>query len=285
VAPHVNQKVLVRRFSLWARLTHGVLAISVFGLVFTGMPLKFSQASWAWPLMRMWGGPHEAGVFHRLFAIMLFGAGFMHLTGTLVAARRGTLGPLFGPDSIVPGPQDLRHLVQYLRYLLGRDERPNFGKYTYWEKFDYFAVFWGLVIIGASGLVMWFPEVVARYLPGWVVNAALVIHSDEALLAAGFLFAIHFFNTHLRPGVFPLDPVIFSGNVSLEELRTERPAWHRRLMASGGLDRESVPGKTAAPAAAVVIGLIFLALGIVMLVLMMSAAILEALGYLRSLIT
>ena len=92
---------------------------------------------------------------------------------------------------------------------------------TYWEKFDYWAVFWGMAIIGGSGLMLWFPEAFARVLPGWVFNIALLVHGEEALLAVGFIFTIHFFNSHLRPDKFPMDMVIFTGRVTD---RSSRPS-------------------------------------------------------------
>ena len=82
---------------------------------------------------------------------------------------------------------------------------PQYGRWTYWEKFDYFAVFWGIAVIGSTGLMLWFPEFFTRLLPGWLINVATIIHSDEALLATGFIFTVHFFNTHLRPEKFPMD--------------------------------------------------------------------------------
>ena len=81
----------------------------------------------------------------------------------------------------------------------------SYGRWTYWEKFDYFAVFWGIFVIGSTGLMLWFPELFTRFLPGWLINVATIIHTDEALLATGFIFTVHFFNTHLRPEKFPMD--------------------------------------------------------------------------------
>ena len=117
---------------------------------------------------------------------------------------------------------------------------PRFDRFSYWEKFDYMAVFWGVTVIGLSGLIMWFPETVAYVLPGWSVNVAHVVHSDEALLAAGFIFTVHFFNSHFRPEKFPLDPVMFSGSISEAELEHERPKLHARMAASGELERRQV---------------------------------------------
>jgi len=119
---------------------------------------------------------------------------------------------------------------------------PEFDRFTYWEKFDYWAVFWGMAIIGSSGFLLWFSSFFGRRVPGWMFNIALVIHSEEALLAVWFIFAIHFFNSHLRPEKFPIDLVIFTGRVSEEELRAERPLEYRRLVESGELAaRESGP--------------------------------------------
>jgi len=130
--------------------------------------------------------------------------------------------------------------VAHNKWFFGKGQKPTFDRWTYWEKFDYFAVFWGVAIIGSSGLILWFPAFFTRFMPGWVINIAHIIHSDEALLAAGFIFSIHFFNTHFRIEKFPMDTVIFSGRVSKTELMHERKRWYDRLVASGKLDQHRV---------------------------------------------
>lgn len=97
------------------------------------------------------------------------------------------------------------------------------------------AVFWGVGVIGVSGLFLWFPEFFSRFFPGWIFNVAMIIHGDEALLAAGFIFTIHFFNTHLRLEKFPMDAVMFTGRMSFSALRRERPLQHERLRAGNRL--------------------------------------------------
>jgi len=136
--------------------------------------------------------------------------------------------------------QDWRDLGGAQQMVLRQGPKPSFDRWTYWEKFDYFAVFWGVAIIGASGLVMWFPEFFTRFMPGWVINIALILHSDEALLAAGFIFSIHFFNTHFRIEKFPMDTVIFSGRVSKTRCCTNAKRWYDRLVATGKLDEYRV---------------------------------------------
>jgi len=88
-----------------------------------------------------------------------------------------------------------------------------------------------------SGLIMWFPEFLTRWLPGWAINVALIIHSDEALLAAGFIFTFHFFNVHFRPDKFPMDRVMFSGRLTKAELLSERKRLYDRWVAEGTLDQ------------------------------------------------
>ena len=273
---------MIRRFSRWTVATHAVLALSVFGLVLTGMPLKYAGAGWATALIGVWGGPYGAGLFHRGFALAFFLSAVMHVAGLAVAAVRRRFPPISGPDSILLGLADVRHLRQYVRHLRGRAERPAFGRYTYWEKFDYLAEAWGLFVIGLTGLIMWFPEMAARFLPGWAVNAALIFHSYEALLAAAFLFAIHFFNTHLRPEVFPVDPVMFTGRIPLEEVRERYPGWYERLRRAGDGSIEEAPALRGRSATAV--SSVFVTLGLVMLILVMSAAIAEVAGYLLELV-
>ena len=109
-------------------------------------------------------------------------------------------------------------------------------RWAYWEKFDYLAVFWGVAIIGFSGLMLWFPTFFTQWLPGWTLNAAYVVHSDEALLATGFIFLFHFFHTHLRPEAFPMDPVIFTGSMPLEKFKEERPLEYARAVQEGRLE-------------------------------------------------
>ena len=96
------------------------------------------------------------------------------------------------------------------------------------------------MVIGSTGVMLWFPEFFTRLLPGWTINVATIIHSDEALLAAGFIFTIHFFNTHLRPEKFPMDTVIFTGRMTLDELKTDKPEEYERLSKSGELEQYMV---------------------------------------------
>ncbi|MBI3401632.1 MAG: hypothetical protein HY048_09450 [Acidobacteria bacterium] len=232
---------LYRRFDAVDRGLHVALMASFLGLAVSGLPLLFAASAWASTLAHALGGFHMAGLLHRTSALLLIGVFAVHLArvGTRLVVDRD-LGVLWGPSSMVPQPRDARDLIGHLKWFFGRGPRPRFDRYTYWEKFDYMAVFWGMGIIGGSGLMLWFPTVFARVVPGWLFNVATLIHGEEALLAVGFIFTIHFFNTHMRPEKFPMDPVIFTGRVSEEELREERPDEYDRLRAAGRLDQQAV---------------------------------------------
>jgi cytochrome b subunit of formate dehydrogenase len=232
----VGEKRYFFRFTLGQRYLHGLLMATFLGLAATGLPLRFSAAPWALQVAATLGGLGTILFLHKTCALLLT-AGFLVHVGSLLyrAVFRGELGLLWGPNSMVPQPRDIVQLLQHFRWFLWLGPRPRFERFAYWEKFDYWAVFWGMVIIGLSGYAMWFAPFFARYLPGSWLNVALVIHGDEALLAVWFIFTVHFFNSHLRPGVFPMDPVIFTGRTTAERMSEDHSAEYERLARVGGL--------------------------------------------------
>jgi cytochrome b subunit of formate dehydrogenase len=231
--PHTHY----RRFDRADRVLHGCLMFSFLGLAFTGLPLLFSHEAWAAGLARFFGGFESAGTLHRFCALAMISVFVIHLSRLSQRLfRQKDLSVLWGPSSMVPQPRDFFELVAHLRWFVGLGPQPKFDHFTYWEKFDYWAVFWGMGIIGGSGLVLWFPEVFAYLLPGWMFNVAMLIHGEEALLAVGFIFTIHFFNGHLRPEKFPMDSVIFTGRITLKEMEEERPDEYQRLVRTGRID-------------------------------------------------
>lgn len=244
------------RFRPFDRFLHAMVVSSFLLLVATGMPLKFYYTGWAQMMIDGMGGIEVASALHRVGAIITFLYFGLHLISLLKAGYRNRgqfkdpetgryslkryLGFAFGPEMPLPSIRDLRDWWAHQKWFFGRGPQPDFDKWTYWEKFDYFAVFWGVFIIGLSGLVMWFPEASTTVLPGWIINVALIVHSDEALLAAGFIFTFHFFNVHFRPEKFPMDTVIFSGRISRTEMQHERKRWLERLEAEGRLEEVKV---------------------------------------------
>jgi len=236
-SPETERQVV--RFSRLERVLHIIMIVSFISLALTGMTLKFSYTGWANVLSRILGGYESAGYIHRIAAVFMFGIFVTHLYNLLTKKRKeaGSLRALLlGPDTMLPTKNDLQEFIASMKWFLNLGPRPQYGRWTYWEKFDYFAVFWGVFVIGSTGLMLWFPEIFTLLMPGWFINVATIIHSDEALLAVGFIFTVHFFNTHLRPEKFPMDLVIFTGRVPLEEFKEERPKEYEELKNSGELE-------------------------------------------------
>ncbi len=227
----------VQRFDPVQRMTHLIVVISFLGLAATGLPLKFHDTRWGHWVGAVLGGVEPSRYLHRLFAMVTIGYFVFHLVSLASRIlRKRQYHFLFGPESMVPRPKDLFDFWQNLRWFLYLGPPPRLDRYTYWEKFDYFAVFWGVPIIGLSGLMLWFPTFFARFLPGNWLNVAMLVHADEALLAVGFIFTFHFFHTHLRPESYPIDIVIFTGKMPLQKFKEERPEEYRRLADEGKLE-------------------------------------------------
>ncbi len=215
------------------------MIVSFISLATTGMTLKFSYTRWAAIVSRIFGGFQTAGYIHRTAAVLMFGVFTAHIYSLIQMKKRERktwLGLIFGPDSMMLNRQDLDQFIATMKWFVGVGQRPQYGRWTYWEKFDYFAVFWGIAVIGSTGLTLWFPVFFTRVLPGPFINVATIIHSDEALLATGFIFTVHFFNTHLRPEKFPMDTTVFTGHMPLAELKRDKPLEYQALVESGQLE-------------------------------------------------
>ena len=265
------------RFTRAQRYLHAALFSSFLGLAATGLPLRFSESIWARGLAKAVGGFGAILFFHKFCALVLTVAFLIHLKEIVT---RGIIhrekGIFWGATSMVANWKDVKDLFGHIRWFLGLGPKPKFDRYAYWEKFDYWAVFWGMIVIGFSGYAMWFAPFFARFLPGWALNAVLVIHSEEGLLAILFIFSIHFVNTHLRPDSFPMDMVIFTGVESEEEFKTKRPLEYERLKAQGKLEGRiaEAPGIWQINFSKVV-GFTAIVIGLVLLVLTLSAYLRE----------
>jgi cytochrome b subunit of formate dehydrogenase len=261
------------RFTRAQRYMHAVLFSTFLGLAGTGLPLRFSESMWARGLAKGVGGFGAILFFHKFCALVLTVAFLIHVkelfTRGIVNGERGVF---WGPNSMVANWKDVKDLLGHLRWFVGLGKRPNFDRYAYWEKFDYWAVFWGMIVIGFSGYAMWFAPFFAHFLPGWALNAVLVIHSEEGLLAILFIFSIHFVNTHLRPDSFPMDMVVFTGVESEQEFKHKRPLEYERLAREGKLEaRLGEAPQTWLLNFSRVVGTIAIAIGLTLLVLTLTA--------------
>ncbi|MDJ0976024.1 MAG: cytochrome c3 family protein [Planctomycetota bacterium] len=216
---------------------HMAMMTIVLLLAITGLPIHYADKAWARDLMGFLGGPAVAGFIHRTAGLGL-GVLFVLYMG-YVGRRRWRYGDkeMFkAENSMLPRKKDFKDLWGNIKWFLFLAPRPKYDRWTYWEKFDFWAAFWGLFVIGITGFMLWFPELTTLVLPGWTLNAAVIIHGIEALLDIAFIFTVHVFHANLRPDKFPMDTMFLTGAISEEEFKHERPAEYERAVREGTLE-------------------------------------------------
>jgi len=216
--PH--KKTVYQRWNIHHRLAHfGIYSMFILCAA-TGLPIKFHYKAWARDFALFFGGGDGLLGWHLFGGVMLFAVALYHLgySAFFAIKNRHNLEIPMLPWS----KGTWTALKQYFSFQLGKsDEHPKFGRYQWKEMFDYWAVFWGMVIIGGSGLLMWFPEWTMQYFPKWFVDAYRWGHSDEAVLAVSFIFTWHFYNVHFQPDFFPMSWTWWTGNMSREVMQLE----------------------------------------------------------------
>ena len=261
-----------RRFHWGWRIAHLAFALITMALVLTGTTALFADSPWAPTVAATLGGPKMLGLIHRVCAFLFVGIFMVHFLYVMQKLLRSKTFRWFGPDSLIPNWKDFADCWGMFKWFLGKGPRPMFERWAYYEKFDYWAVFWGVNIIGWSGLMLAFPHVTAEYLPGWVFNVATLVHGEEAFLAAVFLFTVHFFNNHFRPDKLPPpDIVMFTGTQSLTEFRHDHPAHYQRMVDTGQIEKFLVDAPSARMTlGSKILGLVLIAVGLTLLVLVVT---------------
>jgi len=210
------------RFSPLQRLMHLAVMIGFIGLAITGFSLKFSDQWWAYGFAWLAGGAAHLAWLHRLFAVITYGCVVVHIFW-LIYFKLVLKGTITGPQSLFPKVRDIKDMFQHIGYFFGKRDTPKFNRFTYWEKFDYLALFLGMNTMGLTGLFLWFPEFFTSFLPGYFINLAQVLHLYEAIMAVALKFVVHILTTHLRPETFPMDKSIFNGKTTGERMMHEHP--------------------------------------------------------------
>ncbi len=251
-----NGKRYFFRFTLHQRIQHIILFTTVIILALTGFPLRYHDKWWAPYIYNAFGGIEVAPKIHRTAGVILLSL-FVYHTGYLIyhflttRVRRlreeGRLTPVnvvkeFFAQEMIPNKKDLKDIIDLFKYLLYiTDKKPRYGRMSWKEKFDYFAPYWGIPVLGPAGVILWWRDLATQYLPGIVLNAAYIMHTDEALLAAMFLFFVHWYNVHYSPEKFPMATVFLTGYLSEEEMIHEHYDEYVRIMKEEGLEDEIKP--------------------------------------------
>ena len=195
------------RMSRPFRIAHGLAAVSFIVLVFTGFALKYPESWWAGLLQLGGEDGGLRGELHRIAAVGLIGACFFHFAHLAVSARaRRQIAAL------LPGSADFKELAHRIGYNLGRRPEPPAPVHLgYVEKIEYWAALWGTIITAITGLLLWFENLTLTWLPGWVPEAATVLHFLEAILATLAILVWHFYFVIFDPAVYPMDAAWLTG--------------------------------------------------------------------------
>ncbi|MBI4697700.1 MAG: hypothetical protein HY758_01965 [Nitrospirae bacterium] len=252
----INGQKYFYRFTLDQRIQHVILFWAVITLVLTGMPLKFTSAAWAPYLYALFGGIKAAPVVHKIAGVILLLLFTYHVVYLIYNIYKEQIIPLKNKEGLnalkvlkvvatqplVPNLKDAKDIGALMKYLLYlTNKRPDGDEFTWKEKFDYWAPFWGMVVIGLSGLIMWNKVLATKIVPGYVINFSLIAHSDEALLAALFLFIWHWYNVHFSTSVFPMGTVFITGYLSEELMVEDHYEYYVKVMKEAGLEHEILP--------------------------------------------
>ncbi len=222
----MGKEQVYQRFDIHQRIQHIGMFISFFVLTITGLPIKFEQSRLSQGVVSLFGGFDNLFYVHLLGGVLMIFASVYHLIYLVVV-------PLGGKQkswAIVPTFKDFKDLIQNLGYFFGFKKEPaRFDRYSYKEKFDYWAVFWGMVIMAGSGLMMWYPQFFTLFLPRWVIDSSRYAHTDEAILAISAIFIWHFYNVHFNNRYFPMSKAWYVGNLTREEMEEDHPIELERI--------------------------------------------------------
>lgn len=221
-----------QRFTVWQRAQHMIVMVLFALLCVTGLPQKYFEAGWAAGLLNLMGGVDGARWLHRASGLAFTALLLAHAGDLLVRVIRGT-----SSLSMVPHRKDVKDAFMTLRYYVGLgSQQARFDRFDYKQKFEYWGMMLGSIIVVTTGLTLLFPIQATQWLPGGVIPVAVVAHSSEGLLAFLTIITWHIFNAALTPDVFPLDKSIFTGRISEERLRHEHPLEYERLVGAGTPD-------------------------------------------------
>lgn len=229
------------RWDIHQRAQHWLIVISFTMLAVTGILIKFAYTSWAQSITKSLGGFEIIFGIHLVGAVIMAASAVYHLFYLIFRAAKGKLR-----GSMFPQIKDITDFFANISYFLGfGKEAPKFHKYSYKEKVDYLAEYWGTPLMLITGLILLYPGKSAEIMPRWVIEGAHFAHQGEGMLAILVIFTWHFFAVHFSPDFFPMNKVWLTGKVSREVMEHEYPLELARIEEAEGV----MPGTNATHAA------------------------------------
>ncbi|MEW6109026.1 MAG: cytochrome b/b6 domain-containing protein [Nitrospirota bacterium] len=224
----------IRRFSPYRILEHQLAMITFAILVITGLSQKFHEYSISqWIIINL-GGVDSVRVIHRYTGLTFAVLTIFHI----IVASAGVVFRKW-PASMVINKKDFTDAIDNLKYYFGITDHPaRCDRYDYKQKFEYWGVVIGGILMIVTGVVLWFPTFIVKYLPGEFIPAAKAAHTNEALLAFLVIITWHLYNSIFSPEVFPLDTSIFTGKISVGRMKHEHPLEYERITGES-LDEDS----------------------------------------------
>ena len=234
---------MVVRMTINQRWQHLVLLTSFIILVITGFALKFPE-SWFAHVFGM--GEHLRGIIHRIAGVALMSAGIYHVFYVIKTREGRRL--LY---DIAPKPVDAFDALKAMRYYLGlSSEKPEFGRFSYAEKAEYWALVWGTALMGLTGVMLWAKVWVGNLLGRWGVDVATAIHYYEAILATLAIVVWHFYQVFFDPDVYPMNGARLDGKMPLDHYREEHGLDAVTLGKSAAVEAGDAAGQSTAEAPA-----------------------------------
>jgi len=228
------------RLTLNQRMQHWLLLTSFIALVLSGFALQYPDSWFAWLL----GGSESLRrIIHRVSAVVMIGVGLYHL-GYLAFSKEGRLWV----RDMAPKWKDVKDVIGNFGYYLGASRiKPKIARFGYAEKAEYWAVVWGTILMGLTGLMIWFKLGIFKFLPRWTIDIALSVHFYEAVLATLAIIVWHFYHVIFDPDVYPVNFAFLDGRVSEELFQEEHELAYEQLKnpaPSNESTSEEAPGKS-----------------------------------------
>jgi len=218
-------KTTYQRFRPWEVYQHIGLFLSFFALVITGFALKFPEADWVVLLTYLGLDEVLRSLIHRVAAVIMTTVSLIQ-AGYFILSRNGRNDF----KQLIPNMNDITGFVKNMRYFMFKEKNPpKFGRYTYDQKAEYLALIWGVFVMGASGVILWFPEFFMQFLPAWIFETSEVIHYYEAWLATLAIVIWHWFFVVYHPEKYPMDVTWTDGKISMEDMKHEHPLEYEKL--------------------------------------------------------